>query len=45
VEITGKINENMKSIDNDVKRVQDDLTEARNNLAALVKKDGANFLS
>lgn len=45
VEITGKINENMKSIDNDVKRVQDELTEARNNLASLVKKEGSNFLT
>ena len=45
MEITGKINENMKNIDNDVKRVQDDLTEARNNLATLVKKEGSNFLT
>ena len=35
----------MKMIDNDVKKVQDDLIEARNNLAQLVKKEGSNFLT
>jgi hypothetical protein len=45
VEITGKINDNMKAIDNDIKKVQDDLTEARNNVAQLNKKEGANFLT
>jgi len=35
----------MKAIDNDIKKLQDEMTEAKNNLAQLTKKDGTNFLT
>ncbi|TNV74115.1 hypothetical protein FGO68_gene17105 [Halteria grandinella] len=45
LEIAASINDRMKMIDNDIKKIQDELTEARNNHAQLVKKDGNNFLT
>jgi len=45
VEIAGLISDRMKGIDNDVKKLQDDMTEVRNNYAQLVKKEGNNFLT
>lgn len=35
----------MKAIDNDIKKIQDDITEVRNNFAQLAKKEGNNFLT
>ena len=35
----------MKAIDNDLKKLQDDLNETRNVYGQSVKKDGANFMS
>lgn len=35
----------MKTIDADIKKLQDELTEARNNYNQLAKKDGNNFLT
>jgi hypothetical protein len=35
----------MKSIDNDIKRMQDELTEVKNNYNQLVKKDGTTLLT
>jgi V-type H+-transporting ATPase subunit C len=45
VEIAGLISDRMKMIDNDIKKIQDELTEARNNHAQLVKKEGNSFLT
>ena len=45
MEIAGLISDRMKGIDNDVKKLQDDMTEVRNNYAQLVKKEGNNFLT
>jgi V-ATPase subunit C len=45
VELTGLISDRMKVIDNDIKKVQDELTEHRNNFAAMSKKEGTNFLT
>ncbi len=45
VEIAGLITERMKTIDSDIKKLQDEYTEARNNYNAIAKKDGSNFLT
>ena len=34
----------MKTIDNDIKQLNDDLNEVRNNLNQYVKKEGSSFL-
>lgn len=33
----------MKATDNDIKKIQDELTETRNNLSAVTKKEGDNY--
>jgi hypothetical protein len=43
VEIAGAIQDKMKATDNDIKKVQDELTETRNNLSAVTKKEGDNY--
>jgi V-ATPase subunit C len=45
VEIAGLITDHMKKIDNDIKKQQDLLTELRNQHAAVVKKEGNNFMT
>lgn len=45
VEIAGLITERMKTIDSDIKKLQDEYTESRNNFNAVSKKDGNNFLT
>lgn len=35
----------MKAIDNDIKKIQDDITEVRNTYAQLAKKEGTNFMT
>lgn len=35
----------MKTIDNDIKKMQDELTEVKNNYNQLVKKDGTTLLT
>ena len=45
VELAGLISDRMKLIDNDIKKLQDELTEHRNNYSQLVKKEGNNFLT
>lgn len=45
VEIAGLITERMKTIDSDIKKLQDEYTEARNNYNSVAKKEGTNFLT
>ena len=42
-EIAGIITDKMKATDNDIKKVQDELTETRNQLNAIQKKEGDNY--
>lgn len=35
----------MKSVDSDVKKLQDDLTEVKNNYSQMFKKEGTTFLT
>jgi hypothetical protein len=42
-EIAGNITEKMRATDNDIKKAQDELTETRNQLNAISKKEGDNY--
>jgi len=43
VEITGLITERMRTVDNDIKTLNDNWTETKNQLAQLVRKEGNSF--